>query len=74
MKVRLFATGISTNVRSEERPVSGYILFGVLGYGVISPNTWSELTAGEAEARKKEIEEVQPKLIVIIRPIHEMST
>lgn len=73
MLVRLFVTGISTNVRGEERTVSGYITFGALGYGVISTNHWSELTISEAGVRKKEIEKVQPRLTVTIEPIQEVS-
>jgi hypothetical protein len=74
MLVKLFVEGISTNVRREERTVSGFIKFTTLGYGEISRDTWSELTTREAEDRKKEIEKAQPKLTVTIQPIHEVSS
>jgi hypothetical protein len=73
MTVRLFATGISINVLGEERSVSGYIKFGVVGFGVISTDDWSELTPGEAHTKTKEIAQKQPGLTVEIQPIPDVS-
>ena len=74
MLVRLYVEGISTNVRSEEHPVSGYIKFDTLVYGIVSKDTWSEFTQDEAEKRKGEIKQAQPGLTVEIQPIPEVSS